>query len=167
MASENVTSELESAPLSYQQMIRNTHTGQKIVHCDILDHYCDVIMCVMESQITSLTIVYSTIHSGTDQRKYQSSASLAFVWIIHGWPMNSPHKGPVTRKMFPFDDVIMFYIGAFVQQVYWRWSSTASGDGSVQDRRHVVPPPTVICCELGCIDSRQLIWTWQKSLMYK
>ena len=42
-----------------------------------------------------------------DQRKHQSSASLAFVWGIHRWPMNSPQKGPVTRKMFPFDDVIM------------------------------------------------------------
>ena len=43
----------------------------------------------------------------TDRRKYQSSASLALVWGIHQWPVNSPHKGPVTRKMFPFDDVIM------------------------------------------------------------
>ena len=45
--------------------------------------------------------------SGADQRKHQSSASLAFVWGIHRWPMNSQHKGPVTRKMFPLDDVIM------------------------------------------------------------
>ena len=37
----------------------------------------------------------------------KSSASLAFVRGIHRWPMNSPHKGPVTRKMLPFDDVIM------------------------------------------------------------
>ena len=44
---------------------------------------------------------------GADQRKHQSSASLAFVWGIHRRPVNSPHKGPVTRKMFPFDDVIM------------------------------------------------------------
>ena len=43
-----------------------------------------------------------------DQRKHQSSASLAFVKGIHRWPMDSPHKGPVTRKMFPFNDVIMF-----------------------------------------------------------
>ena len=43
----------------------------------------------------------------TDQRKHQSSASLAFAWGIHRWPVNSPHKGPVTRKMFPFDEVIM------------------------------------------------------------
>ena len=47
------------------------------------------------------------IYSGTDQRKHQSSASLAFMWGIYQWPLNSPHKGPVTRKMFPFDDLIM------------------------------------------------------------
>ena len=63
-------------------------------------------MGTMAYQITSLTIVYSTVYSGADQRKHQSSASLAFVWGIHRWPVNSPHKGPVTRKMFPFDDVI-------------------------------------------------------------
>ena len=70
-------------------------------------HYNDVVMSAMASQITSLTIVYSTVYSGTDERKHQSSASLAFVRGIHRWPVNSPHKGPVTRKMFPFDDVIM------------------------------------------------------------
>ena len=64
-------------------------------------------MCAMSSQITSLTIVYSTIYSGADQRKQQSSTSLAFVWGIHRWPMNSPQKGPVTRKMVPFDGVII------------------------------------------------------------
>ena len=51
--------------------------------------------------------VKSIVYSGADQRKYQSSASLAFVRGIHRWPVNSPHKGPVTRNMFPFDDVIM------------------------------------------------------------
>ena len=64
-------------------------------------------MSAMSSLITSLTIVYSNVYSGADQRKHQSSASLAFVRVIHWWPVNSPHKGPVTRKMFPFDDVIM------------------------------------------------------------
>ena len=73
----------------------------------IIWHYSDVIMSTMASQITSLTIVYSSVYSGTDQRKHQSSASLAFVREIHRWLVNSPHKGPVTRKMFPFDDVIM------------------------------------------------------------
>ena len=70
-------------------------------------HYDDVIMGTIASQITSLTIVYSTVYSDTDQRKYQSSASLAFVRGIHRRPVNSPHKWPVTRKVFPFDDVIM------------------------------------------------------------
>ena len=71
------------------------------------DHYSDVIMGTVASQITSLTIVNSTVHSGADKRKRQSSASLDFVRGIHRWPVNSPHKGPVTRKMFPFDDIIM------------------------------------------------------------
>ena len=64
-------------------------------------------MSTMAPEITSLTIVCSTVYSDADQRKHQSSASLAFVWGIHRWPVNSPHKGPVTRKVFPFDDVIM------------------------------------------------------------
>ena len=72
-----------------------------------LTHYNDVTMSTMASQITSLTIVYSTVYSGAHQRKYQSSESLAFVWGIHRWPVNSPYKGPVTQKMFPLDDVIM------------------------------------------------------------
>ena len=61
------------------------------------------------SQITSLTIVYSTVYSGADQSKHQSSALLAFVWVIHRSPVNSPLKWPVTRKMFLFNDVIMYY----------------------------------------------------------
>ena len=64
-------------------------------------------MSKMASQITSFSIVCSTIYTGADQSKHQSSASLAFVQGIHRWPVNSPHKGPVMRKMFPFDDVIM------------------------------------------------------------
>ena len=70
-------------------------------------HYNDVIMGAIASQITRLTIVYSTVYSDADQRKHQSSASLAFVRGIHRRPVNSPHKWPVTRKMLPFDDVIM------------------------------------------------------------
>ena len=64
-------------------------------------------MSTIASQITSPTFVFSTVYSDADQRKHQSSASLAFVRGIHRGPVNSPHKGPVTRKMFPFDDVIM------------------------------------------------------------
>ena len=50
------------------------------------------IMGAMASLITSLPIVYSTVYSSADQRKHQSSASLAFVWGIHRWRVNSPHK---------------------------------------------------------------------------
>ena len=64
-------------------------------------------MSAMASQTTSISIAYATFCSGPEQRKHQSSASLAFVRGIHRWPVNSPHKGPVTRKMFPFDDVII------------------------------------------------------------
>ena len=70
-------------------------------------HYDDVTMSEIASQITSLAIVYSTVYPGADQSKHQSSASLAFVWGIHRGPVNSPHKWPVTRKIVPFDDVIM------------------------------------------------------------
>ena len=75
-------------------------------------HHNDVIMSVMTSQLTGVSIGCSTVCSGVDQRKHQSSASLAFVRGIHRWTVDSPHKGqvtPVTRKMFPFDDVIMWF----------------------------------------------------------
>ena len=70
------------------------------------------------SQIASLTMVYSTVYSAADQRKHQNSSSQAFVWRIHRWPVNSWHNWPVTRKMFPFDDVTMLTY----------WSSSSRGD---------------------------------------
>ena len=70
-------------------------------------YYNDVMMGALASQITSLTIVYSDVYSDADQRKHQRSVSLAFMRGIHRWLVNSPHKWPVTRKMLPFDDVIM------------------------------------------------------------
>ena len=73
------------------------HVGTVDITVDAT-HYDDVIMGAMAFQITSLTIVYSTVNSDADQRKHQSSASLAIV---------SPHNWPVTRKKFPFHDVIM------------------------------------------------------------
>ena len=93
-------------------------------HCNIVYNICLRVLTLehyirlqwrhnehdMASQITTITtvsIVCSTVCSGADQRIHQSSASLAFVRGIHRWPVDSPHKGPVTRKMFPFDDVIM------------------------------------------------------------
>ena len=65
-------------------------------------------MSAMASPISGVSIVSSTVCSGTDQRIPQSSASPAFVRRIHRSPVDSPYKGPVTRIFFPFDDVIMF-----------------------------------------------------------
>ena len=79
-------------------------------------------MGAIASQITSRIIVYSTVYSDADQRKHQSTALLAFVWGIHRGPVNSPHKWPVTRKMFPFDDVIMLM-----------WFTAWAGQSYIQD----------------------------------
>ena len=76
-------------------------------HLDSVPHYC---FCFWEGKSTDPPVMYITdVHSGEDQRKQQSCASLAFVRVIQRWPVNSLHKGLVTRKMFPFDDVIMGY----------------------------------------------------------
>ena len=80
-------------------------------------HYGDVIMGQIASQITGLTIINSTVYSDADQRKHQRAASLAFVRGIHRGPVNFPHKWPVTRKMFPFDDVIMNLIMNFTDTI--------------------------------------------------
>ena len=81
-------------------------SGYRSLHPDKRpNHYSDVIMSTMASLITCLASVNSTVHPGADQRKHQSSASLAFVLRIHRRPVN--YKWSVTQKMFPFDDVIM------------------------------------------------------------
>ena len=99
-------------------------------------HYDDVIMSTIASQITSLTIVCSTVYSGADQSKHQSSASLAF----DRGPVNSPHKWPVTRKMFPFDDVIMCKSGSMARDVVLnkiRWLLSIMSTRNFQES---VPP---------------------------
>ena len=83
-------------------------------------HFNDVIMSAMASQISGVSIVSSIVGSGADQRKHQSSASLAFAQGIHRWPLNSPHKRPVTRKMFPFDNVIMQGKGLMADMIVLR-----------------------------------------------
>ena len=98
--------------VGHQRRIRTGFGG--IHHNFYSRNLCRFIMGTMASQITSLTIVCSTVYSGADQRKHPSFASLAFVRGIHREPVNSPHKWPVTRKMLPFDDVIM--------QCYQHWS---------------------------------------------
>ena len=85
-------------------------------------HYNDVIMCAMASQITSLTI-----YSGAEQRKHQSATPLAFVRGIHRWPMNSPHKWPVTWKMLPFDYVIIGGGGGERGGGVWSYDSRHKG----------------------------------------
>ena len=79
-------------------------TGQCV---SIWRNYSFLIVGVMASKITSPTIVYSTVYSGADQRTHQCYASLTF--CVGNSPVTGefPHKGPVTRKMSPFDDVIM------------------------------------------------------------
>ena len=80
-------------------------------------------MCAVTSQISSLTIVYSTVYSDADQRKHKKSVSLA---------LNSPHKWPVTQRMFPFDDVIIPYDIVVLGQcwfrkwlvAWWHWTIT-------------------------------------------
>ena len=85
------------------------HDSKPWFHLSLLQkcHYNEVIMGTIASQITSLTIVYSIVYSDADHKKHQSSMSLAFVRGIHWGLVNSPHKWPVPRKMFPFNDVIM------------------------------------------------------------
>ena len=90
--------------------IRQSIGSQKLVAMKWRCHYSDVIMDAMVSQITSIIIVYSTAYLDTDQRKHQNSKSLAFVRGIPRRPANSPHKGPITRKMFPFSDVQLQWI---------------------------------------------------------
>ena len=84
--------------------ILDTRTNTRSI---VIWHYSDVIMGTIASQITSVSIVYLTVSTGADQRKHQSSASLAFERGIQRWPVNSPHKWPVMRKMFLFDDASM------------------------------------------------------------
>ena len=85
----------------YLQMMQNRHMFSNTYHYD------DVTTCVMASEITGVSIVCSTVRSGADLRKHQSSTWLVRVRGIHRWPVDSPHKWLVTPKMFPFGDIIM------------------------------------------------------------
>ena len=73
-------------------------------------HYIDVIMTTMASQITSLTMVYSTVYSDANQKKISKLRITGLCVGNSPEPVNSPHKGPVTRKMFTFGDVIMLKV---------------------------------------------------------
>ena len=88
------------------------------VLCRHIFHYSGVIMITMESQVTGVPIFCSTVCSGADHKTVQSSASLAFVRGIHRWPVYSAHKGPVTRKMFLFNDVIVVNVIKIIRNRY-------------------------------------------------
>ena len=83
----------------YSYLYHNAHLSKSCCYDVHREHYSNDIMGAMASQIIKFTVVYTTIYSGADQRKHQSSASLAFMWRIHRWPMSSPHKGPVIQKI--------------------------------------------------------------------
>ena len=71
------------------------HLADGMLQTQLVNNYSAVITSTMASQITGVSIVYLMVCSGARQRKHQNR-----------WSVNSPHKGPVMRKMFPFDDVI-------------------------------------------------------------
>ena len=81
------------------------------------------------------------------KKKHQSSASLAFATAIHRGPMNSPHKGPVTRKMFPLDDVIM--------EKSFRWPN--SGSDSCIDHYSIWCAPCINFTILRNLHSQHLL----------
>ena len=110
------------------------------------DHYGDVIMGTVASQLTNLTIIYSTFYSSADQSKHQSSASLAYVW---GMPVNSPHKWPITRKLFPFDDVIMFrviMITICIQNLFESESEQTACHKATENNNHAMMFVLCIVC---------------------
>ena len=138
-------------------------------------HYNDVIMGTIASQITNFTIVYSTVYSDADQRKHQSSASLAFVLGIHRGPVNFPHKWPVTRNIFPFDDVIMYCLldgcrKAFhgvLSSIIWNRSWALSKRRNSLWRSDRKLPKQYKSIELGnynlLTNTRVILWTSNRS----
>ena len=123
-------------------------------------------MGAMPSQIIRFTTVYSSVYSGADQRNHQSSASLAFVWGIHRWPVNSPHKWPVTRKNFSVDDVVLNYHCL-------RWYQIKNGNDGVMTGKHYLQKKAIFMkiyckgqlmrnvlfpCQLGIYDDSWLVF---------
>ena len=134
----------------------NVHCNWNMKQSYSSEDHCEIVSLqwhhngAMASQITSPMSVYSTVYSGADQRKHQSSASLAIVRGIHRWPVNSPHKWPVTQKIFPSADIIMWIaIKLIVTETDWRkskkkWRPSNHNDISRKNLRLVmelvVPP---------------------------
>ena len=121
----------------------------------VISVYTDVIMNTTASQITDVSIVFSTVCSGADQRKHQSYVSLAFVRGINRWQVNSPYKGPVTRKMFPFD--------------WWRHHVIRTTGVYVGIHRSPVAPPhkEPVIMELRCLIDVSTNKSLNKQLNYR
>ena len=125
---------------------------------DINMYYPDVTMSALAPQITSFTVVYSTVYSGADQRKHQSSASLASVRGIHRWPVNYPHKRPVRQKMFPFDDVTMDNDVSFIMsRQQWSAVEKHAPVGSIEFRYNV-NQNSMAMHETRPLQMRKTIW---------
>ena len=108
-------------PLQWQAML--APSTMQLIEAMWCMHYSDVIKGAIASQITSLPIVYLIVYSGTSQMKISKLRVTGLCAGNSPSPVNSPHKGPVTRKMFPLDDVIMY-----ADQIY----------GLPPNRRHVI-----------------------------
>ena len=128
-------------------------------------------MSAMASQITGLMIVYSTVYSGADHIKHQSSASLAFLRGIQRWPVNSLHRGPVTRKMLPFVDVIMSMLKHWscISRLDTAESMGIKCDSSTLNSSNILPQTPCwfrhrnfemhIICYRNCIQLSKNIWS--------
>ena len=96
-------------------------------------HYNDVIMSAMASQITSLTV---GLLNGLFWRRSKKTSKLRVTAL---WPVNSPHKRPVTREMFPFDDVIMSNFTEVCSQGFnWQFCNIDLGNGLAPIRRQAI-----------------------------
>ena len=76
----------------------------------------------MASQIPGVSIVYSTVSSGADKKTHKKTSKLRVTGLCEG---NSPHKGPVTMKMFPFDDVTVIVIISLASRQSYDCSSAS------------------------------------------
>ena len=135
------------------------HSGIRLIFPMICGWTSDVIMDAMASQITGVSIVCSTVCWGADNRKHQSSVSLALVGGTHRWPADSPHKGSVTRKMFPFDDAIMHVQYISVHQVVLPYVSQPIFSTVSLDRIQHFTTKTSI--QLVDIDRDTISFAWQ------
>ena len=112
-------------------------------------------MSAMASQIIGVSCVCLTVCPGADQRKHQSSASLAFVWGIH--------RCPVTRKMFPFDDVIMTY-GEGLWQHHFRQSlvTRVTGNLFISTVASVTKAPVPLSRIVVRINANDIACEWRR-----